>query len=266
MNFHGGPEGAYAAIAFNSSGALQVRPLFYGLHLFTQLVANHSSWRAANVSALPPNPGPIPGPSADPYCAAGIRGDGGVCCAAQCGVCGGAGCDQLPGGAANCCGHTIATRNASCDSHRAPCVVDGALPPPTSALVAFAASSRGGAAGATKVLLVAKTAVGFPDAAPVAVCSAAPSILGAVGARGELWLLAGSAGVATSATHGTITLAGRTLENSTTGEWRGPARPLVLRSRADGAGAGACFDVVLPPYAAAMLVVRRPGSTRGTRS
>lgn len=194
MNFHGGPEGAYAAIAFNSSGALQVRPLFYGLHLFTQLVANHSSWRAANVSALPPNPGPIPGPSADPYCAAGIRGDGGVCCAAQCGVCGGAGCDQLPGGAANCCGHTIATRNASCDSHRAPCVVDGALPPPTSALVAFAASSRGGAAGATKVLLVAKTAVGFPDAAPVAVCSAAPSILGAVGARGELWLLAGSAG------------------------------------------------------------------------
>ena len=245
-------KGAYAAIAFNSSGALEVRPLYYALYLFTHFVANHSRWRAANVSALPPSPAPAPGPSADPYCTAGIKGSSSTCCAARCGVCGGDGCDQRPGGAADCCGHTIAMRNASCDTHRAPCVIDGSLPPPTSAVVAFAASSR----TATKVLIVAKTSRGFPTTDPIAVCAGAPSVLGAVGSTGELWVLAGTEGIATSATRGTITLAGRTLQNSTTGEWRGTARPLVLHSRADGAAPGACFDVALPPYAAAMLVVQ----------
>ena len=50
MNFHGGPGGPYPPIAFEK-GQLQARPLYYGLHLFSELVANYSRWLATNVSA-----------------------------------------------------------------------------------------------------------------------------------------------------------------------------------------------------------------------
>jgi hypothetical protein len=51
MNFHGGPGGSYPPIAFLSDGQLQARPLYYGLHLFSDLVANYSRWLATDVSA-----------------------------------------------------------------------------------------------------------------------------------------------------------------------------------------------------------------------
>lgn len=51
MNFHGGPGGSYPPIAFLSDGQLQARPLYYGLHLFSDLVANYSRWLETNVSA-----------------------------------------------------------------------------------------------------------------------------------------------------------------------------------------------------------------------
>eukprot|EP01043_Picozoa_sp_COSAG02_P036654 COSAG02_NODE_2699_length_8207_cov_2.313518_6_plen_505_part_00 len=51
MNFHGGPGGSYPPIAFLSDGQLQARPLYYGLYLFSDLVANYSRWLATNVSA-----------------------------------------------------------------------------------------------------------------------------------------------------------------------------------------------------------------------
>ena len=50
MNFHGGPGGPYPPIAFLKDNELQARPLYYGLHLFSDLVANYSRWLATNVS------------------------------------------------------------------------------------------------------------------------------------------------------------------------------------------------------------------------
>ena len=66
MNFHGGPGGAYPPISFLRNGNLQVRPLYYGLFVFSELVANHSSWLSVNVSGI--GAGPAPSPSADPGC------------------------------------------------------------------------------------------------------------------------------------------------------------------------------------------------------
>ena len=62
MNFHGGPGGSYPPIAFDSkTGSLEVRPLFYGLYLFSHLVANDSQWRNVSTSGpMPPGPTPAP--------------------------------------------------------------------------------------------------------------------------------------------------------------------------------------------------------------
>ena len=62
MNFHGGPRGVYPAIAFDEHGALEVRPLYYGLLAFAELTANHSKWLPSTESTSRPHPG------ADPTC------------------------------------------------------------------------------------------------------------------------------------------------------------------------------------------------------
>jgi hypothetical protein len=49
---------------------------------------------------------------------------GTACCPLSCGICGGAGCSQLPGGAQNCCTGAIKEANKSCTSHSPPCVID----------------------------------------------------------------------------------------------------------------------------------------------
>lgn len=46
-----------------------------------------------------------------------------VCCSAQCGTCGGEGCNQLPGGANMCCEGRILEKGRKCDqSHTEGCI------------------------------------------------------------------------------------------------------------------------------------------------
>ncbi len=67
----------------------------------------------------PPMPAPTPSP-ADPLCENGIL-DNKICCMLSCGVCGGTGCGQLPGGGENCCVGAIFQDNMSCHNVGAPC-------------------------------------------------------------------------------------------------------------------------------------------------
>jgi hypothetical protein len=249
MNFHGGPRGAYPPISFLAgSGQLQVRPLYYGLYLFSQLVANHSRWLSTHVSGAGMLPGPSP--SSDPLCGHGLR-QGAICCARRCGKCGGPGCNEQPGGAADCCAGTIQTANLSCTDHVAPCMV--AATSATTPIISHATIS----AHHTRVLVVRKTGGG--GAMPVQVC-ADPASLGfawaaANGSTAELVELQGSMGLATTATHGDLTLGGRTLKGSLDGEWKGAAASRTVVSRA-GEGDEVCFDLRMEPYSAAMLVLR----------
>lgn len=59
QNFHGGPSGTYPPIAFSKTGAIEIRPLYYGLLLFSELVANYSQWVSTSspvtASGLPIN-------------------------------------------------------------------------------------------------------------------------------------------------------------------------------------------------------------------
>lgn len=66
-----------------------------------------------------------------PECDDGIEGyrHGVACCAVSCGQCGGAGCENLEGGASGCCSHNIVDSDEFCsDTGVAPCLLDmGAL-------------------------------------------------------------------------------------------------------------------------------------------
>lgn len=67
-------------------------------------------------------------PSTPPVlCSNGVPGveTDGICCEAQCGTCGGSGCDQRPGGKSGCCTGTIEDSDDYCsDTNAAPCIVD----------------------------------------------------------------------------------------------------------------------------------------------
>ncbi|KAG5180967.1 hypothetical protein JKP88DRAFT_322648 [Tribonema minus] len=76
---------------------------------------------------------PTPAPSifADPLCAMGTYNvDNSVCCPTKLcnGVCGGTGCQNLPGGSANCCGGTIKLSGVVCTKSTAPCVIAPVVP------------------------------------------------------------------------------------------------------------------------------------------
>eukprot|EP00041_Stephanoeca_diplocostata_P032809 m.1062510 g.1062510 ORF g.1062510 m.1062510 type:complete len:503 (-) comp24215_c0_seq18:1654-3162(-) len=119
MNFHGGPAGPYSAIAFSANGTVDVRPLYYGLLAFTELTCNHSHWVSATVSNSAPA-------GSDPTCATGTMTSShsdDICCSASCGVCGGTGCNDRPGGSDSCCAGSILSANVSCAEHGPPCVV-----------------------------------------------------------------------------------------------------------------------------------------------
>jgi hypothetical protein len=58
----------------------------------------------------------------DPSCERGILADG-VCCADQCGSCGGAGCGQRSGGGMNCCANVIIESERRCAEYAPPCVM-----------------------------------------------------------------------------------------------------------------------------------------------
>merc|ERR1711879_266058 len=53
-----------------------------------------------------PTPAPTEAPTLTALCASGIIA-GNVCCASQCGSCGGSGCAQRPGGGTACCQGSI---------------------------------------------------------------------------------------------------------------------------------------------------------------
>ena len=136
--FHGGPGGPYAAIAYDdvstSPGVPDVRPMYYGLYAFAHLITDGGQW-IPNTTVIQKT---FTGTSdtqtqdfvtandpthADPECENGVLA-GPVCCAASCGICGGTGCNDRPGGSESCCAGTIQAKNQSCDDHVAPCVVD----------------------------------------------------------------------------------------------------------------------------------------------
>ena len=56
----------------------------------------------------------------DPTCELGIIKDD-ICCALECGTCGGSGCSLRPGGASSCCGRQIELARVSCNDDVAPC-------------------------------------------------------------------------------------------------------------------------------------------------
>ena len=152
---------------------------------------------------------------------------------------------------------TVSPTARSCADHLAPCMV--AVAAATSPIVSHATM----AAGHTRVLVVRKTGDGGAGTTmPVEVC-ADPGALGAAwaptGGTAELVELLGSDGLASSATHGSITLGGRTLKGSLDGEWRGEAVTRTVVSRPGGGGRLICFDVDMAPVSAAMLVLRRGG-------
>lgn len=64
----------------------------------------------------------------------GITYDGNICCAEQCGECGGNGCKNRPGGKNECCVQRIVEANVSCDeAGSAPCVLTMMSPTPAPA-------------------------------------------------------------------------------------------------------------------------------------
>jgi hypothetical protein len=246
-------------ISFLKNGSLQVRPLYYGLHMFSELVANSSTWLNVSVSGI--GAGPSPSPSSDPGCQNGIR-EHTNCCAKECGKCGGPGCNDLPGGGAACCSGAITQANNSCADHAAPCVISSAAAttPIISHATVSAADTAMGHAGHTRVLLVRKT--GGTSTMPVEVC-ADPGSMGPAWPRSggggtgaaELLELIGSEGLDTSATVGQLTLGGRTLKGSLDGEWRGSLQTKQVVGW-QGEGGQVCFSVDMAAYSASMLVLR----------
>ncbi|CAB1099232.1 unnamed protein product [Ectocarpus sp. CCAP 1310/34] len=121
-------------------------------------------------SVTPPVGGAVgttPAPSA-PECDDGIEGfrHGVACCSVSCGQCGGAGCENLEGGASECCSHDVlATNNLCSESGVAPCVlgpvsqVDGAADADTTTSSGEAANRIAGGGRGVRVLLVLPWAV-----------------------------------------------------------------------------------------------------------
>ena len=66
--------------------------------------------------------------ASDPFCDNGIRDQAG-CCSLSCGICGGSGCSQRPGGVEACCSGRITASGNSCDNNTAPCVITSSRDP-----------------------------------------------------------------------------------------------------------------------------------------
>lgn len=205
---------------------------------------------------------PAPTPHSDPSCSNGLIG-GGVCCSTTCGHCGGTTCGDEPGGAEHCCSGTIGRTNLSCNDHVAPCVLGGGAGV-TSKIISHASFATSNGDTSTKVLVVRKTGsakgVGSssPSMVPVEVC-ANPRLMPAqawpLRSVARLTRLLGTEGRDTSATHGRLTLAGRTLTGSRDGKWMGDEVSETLQPR-DGPQGEVCYDVPMGDYSAALLTLR----------
>lgn len=197
---------------------------------------------------------PGPTPHSDPSCSNGIRGSG-TCCSATCGLCGGTTCAHEPGGAEHCCTSTIREANYSCNNHVAPCVIaDKSV---TSSIVSHATFSASGSG--TKVLIVRKTGDSTGSTTVSVEVCANPRLMppGAwpLDSAGRLTRLVGSEGRDTSATHGRLTLAGRTLTGSLDGKWVGDEIAEMVHAR-DGPSGQVCYDVAMGSYSAALLTLQ----------
>ena len=236
FNFHGGPGGVYPPIAFDA-GRLEVRPLYYGLLLFSAFAANWSTWLPLEVASSDDLPA-----TGDNLCERGIFG-GEACCEASCGVCGGTGCDQRPGGGAACCGGEILKANRSCDTHAAPCAIN-----PESQRKPLGAHAVVDVHGVAKVLVVAKDLTqSAPRRVHVCLPAATKSRTGAV-----RFLVASSV---TTKWQGDITYAGQTFNTSLNGRPSGTPSVLAVQGRPGPTAKEECFDFVLPSLAAALLEV-----------
>ena len=99
---------------------------------------------------------------------------------------------------------------------------------------------------------------------PVQVCSdPAANMWPHSGEVAELVELIGSEGLDTSATVGSLTLAGSTLTGSLDGEWIGERVVKEVTAR-DGEGTKVCFDVDMEPYSATVLVIKHTVSVAST--
>lgn len=135
----------------------------------------------------------------------------------------------------------------------------------TSSIVSHATFSA--ASGRAKVLIVRKTggsmgSSSLPSTAvPVEVCANPRSLPpGAWPLRSvaRLTRLVGTEGRDTSATHGRLTLAGRTLSGSLDGEWVGDEIVEMVQPR-DGPSGQVCYDVAMAGYSAALLTLQAAG-------
>ena len=253
MNFHGGPRGVYPAVGFEAGGGLEVRPLYYGLLMFSEFAANYS--RLLPTTAVSDGGGVAPG--GDPTCGGGIQA-GGVCCLATCGSCGGVGCNDRPGGSGGCCSGAIAKANVSCDASTAPCVIDSGL-----LRDAVHTHSAVDTAGNIKVIAVAKALrEAEDDPRTVNVCL---NLTGSAGSPRVARLMRLVAPVPSSAPDGTpadathrdgITWAGQTFSTSADGSAQGSRHWEAVQGALGGMQE--CFAFQLPPLSAAMLVVPAP--------
>lgn len=75
----------------------------------------------------PPPPLSVAPDTPDPTCSTGVR-DNAICCLHECGVCGGKGCSDHPGGKAGCCLTNIKDSGRLCNKVGPPCVMNTSQP------------------------------------------------------------------------------------------------------------------------------------------
>ena len=249
FNFHCGPDILYTPIGFGANGALQVRPLFYGMRLFAELTANGSVWLDSRERSTGHRQA---SPYADPQCARGLLASGSPsCCPTACGACGGMGCEARPGGEQACCTRAIEGSGQMCQDRGAPCVLDPGFQRSPVAQHAVLDSQ-----GVLRVLVIARSITEGAAGGNMRQTSVCMPKTDELPRNAELVRL--TAPTLGSTFDTSITLGGQTWNASTDGlpgGQRQTERLLgVLRASQE------CFRFALPPLSAAMLVVPPPPS------
>ena len=136
VNFHGGGTSKYSWLGPDKKdGSPDVKPLFYGMYMFSKVTqdqdsdGDYATGSENNVKIIRNLKGAVQG-----KCKSGIltsRNDmPRVCCAAECGICGGTGCENRPGGASKCCtGEIIKSRRKCANEMDDGCILTGAEEP-----------------------------------------------------------------------------------------------------------------------------------------
>ena len=105
VNLHGGGAAPYSWLGefVEDSAAPDVRPLYYGMKMLADFTKNNARILKLDGAAVE-------------MCHSGISTQGGVCCASSCGICGGDGCNDFPGGSSLCCAGVIEEAGRFCDA------------------------------------------------------------------------------------------------------------------------------------------------------